>query len=289
MMRTEQEMFDLIMKIAKEDERIRAVYMHGSRANPSIERDNYSDYDIVFVVTETSSFINDRDWINNFGDITYVFEGHRNENKWNMKEINDFSRRYVWGMLFKDGNRVDLIIEIEEEAMNHRHIKGKPTVLLLDKDGCLPEIHPSNGEVYSAEKPNVDKYTACCTAFWWFLNDVAKAIARDQLPYAKELFSVFTRYTLNHMIDWHIGVQTHFLISTGKNGQYYKKYLPAELYDLYIKTYSDGNYINFWNAIFSTCDLFSKTASYVGDYFGFSYNIQEENDMMDYLMKIRLK
>lgn len=32
-MRTEQEMFDLILNIAKRDERIRAVYMNGSRTN----------------------------------------------------------------------------------------------------------------------------------------------------------------------------------------------------------------------------------------------------------------
>jgi aminoglycoside 6-adenylyltransferase len=30
-MRTEQEMFDLILGVAQKDERIRAVYMHGSR------------------------------------------------------------------------------------------------------------------------------------------------------------------------------------------------------------------------------------------------------------------
>ncbi|WP_431602538.1 aminoglycoside 6-adenylyltransferase [Ruminiclostridium papyrosolvens] len=34
-MRTEQEMFDLILDVAKADERIRAVYMNGSRANPN--------------------------------------------------------------------------------------------------------------------------------------------------------------------------------------------------------------------------------------------------------------
>jgi len=34
-MRTEQEMFNLILNIAKNDERIRAVYMNGSRTNPN--------------------------------------------------------------------------------------------------------------------------------------------------------------------------------------------------------------------------------------------------------------
>lgn len=37
-MRTEQEMFKLIRDVADEDNRVRAVYMNGSRANPNIKK-----------------------------------------------------------------------------------------------------------------------------------------------------------------------------------------------------------------------------------------------------------
>ncbi|SHI14921.1 Streptomycin adenylyltransferase [Sporobacter termitidis DSM 10068] len=40
-MRTEQEMFNLILSIANADEGIRAVYMKGSRANPIVAKDKY--------------------------------------------------------------------------------------------------------------------------------------------------------------------------------------------------------------------------------------------------------
>lgn len=59
-MRTEQEMYDLILKVAKEDERIRAVYIDGSRTNPNAPRDIFQDYDVGYVVRETESFIKDR-------------------------------------------------------------------------------------------------------------------------------------------------------------------------------------------------------------------------------------
>ena len=45
-MRSEKEMYDLILDIAKRDERIRAVYMNGSRANPNIKKDIFQDYDV---------------------------------------------------------------------------------------------------------------------------------------------------------------------------------------------------------------------------------------------------
>ncbi|WP_371925950.1 aminoglycoside 6-adenylyltransferase [Halobacillus sp. A5] len=68
-MRREQEMMKLIINIAKEDERIRAAYMNGSRTNPNVPKDIFQDYDIVYVVKETKPFIEDKGWIHNFGDI----------------------------------------------------------------------------------------------------------------------------------------------------------------------------------------------------------------------------
>ena len=56
-------MLDLILKIAKEEERIRALYMFGSRANAVAETDKFSDFDIGFVVTETRPFIKDKKWL----------------------------------------------------------------------------------------------------------------------------------------------------------------------------------------------------------------------------------
>lgn len=38
-MRTEKEMYDLILDIAKNDERIRAIYLNGSRTNPNVPKD----------------------------------------------------------------------------------------------------------------------------------------------------------------------------------------------------------------------------------------------------------
>ena len=71
-MRNEEEMYQLIINTAKNDERILAVYLEGSRANPDIKKDRYQDYDIVYIVDETSSFINDSAWLDIFGKRLYM-------------------------------------------------------------------------------------------------------------------------------------------------------------------------------------------------------------------------
>ncbi|RBP66632.1 streptomycin adenylyltransferase [Alkalibaculum bacchi] len=67
-MRSEKEMLDLIIAVANNDIRIRAVYLEGSRANPNVSKNIFQDNDIVFVVTETRSFRENKDWINSIKD-----------------------------------------------------------------------------------------------------------------------------------------------------------------------------------------------------------------------------
>ena len=48
-MRSEKEMLDLIIETAKNDDRIRAVLMVGSKADPDVPKDKYQDFDITYI------------------------------------------------------------------------------------------------------------------------------------------------------------------------------------------------------------------------------------------------
>ena len=51
-MRTEKEIYDLVLNFAFQDERIRIVTLEGSRTNVNIPKDNLQDYDITFFVID---------------------------------------------------------------------------------------------------------------------------------------------------------------------------------------------------------------------------------------------
>jgi aminoglycoside 6-adenylyltransferase len=283
-MRAEQEMYELILGTAKADERIRAVYLNGSRTNPNVPKDKYQDYDIVYVVTETASFLQDKSWISVFGEFAMVQEPDSNDLGWG--QAHDFSCSYGWLMLFKDGNRIDLHIETKE-AMLEGYTSDSLTVPLMDKDGILPPIPPPSDKDYWITEPAKPKYDGCCNEFWWCLNNVAKGIARDELPYAMEMLNHYVREMLIKMLEWHIGMQHDFSVSAGKMGKYFKKYLAAELYDMYVGTYSDGHYENLWAAVFTACDLFHRAALEVGGHFGYEYNQADEDGMRAYLDMVK--
>ncbi|MCD7966696.1 MAG: aminoglycoside 6-adenylyltransferase, partial [Clostridiaceae bacterium] len=97
-MRTEQEMFSMILDAAKADGRIRAVYMNGSRVNPEAKHDIFQDYDIAYVVTETESFREDRTWIDRFGERLYMQYPEENS-----EYPSDVANCYGWLIQFADG------------------------------------------------------------------------------------------------------------------------------------------------------------------------------------------
>jgi len=283
-MRNANEMMGLIRSIAAADERVRAVFMNGSRVNPSIQKDDYCDFDIVYVVTETASFIADKDWLQAFGKPLIIQEPDSNDLGWGLE--NDMTQRYVWLMLFDDGNRIDLTVEVIAVALDH-YQQDSLTLALLDKDGILPTIPPPDDSDYWIKPPTEGQFLACCNEFWWCLNNVAKGIARNQLPYALRMYYETVHQELEKMTEWYIGVKAGFSISSGMWGKYFQRFLPPDLYEQFLQTYSAGNGEHLWAAIATACDLFHSLAQPVALHLGIIYRQTEESGTREYLARVR--
>lgn len=271
----------MIIGVAQTDDRIRAVYMNGSRTNPNVPKDIYQDYDIVYLVTETSSFVKNEKWIRVFGDLIMVQEPDKNDIACGIPM--NFEHSYGYLMLFTDGNRIDLHIQTKECI----DIEDKLTVVLLDKDNVIPPIPAPTDIDYHVKKPTEPQYTSRCNNFWWCLQNVAKGIRLDELPYAKQMFEQPVRASLDEMVSWWIGSNNRFQLSTGKMGKYFKKHLPAPYWKLYKHTYADSKYDNMWNALFAAIDLFRILASDLAQKLTYTYPIDDDNNMTEYLKRVR--
>ena len=282
-MRTESEMYAVILDIAKADDRVLAVYMNGSRANPNVAKDPYRDYDIVYVVDETRSWIEDQSWIEGLGDLAIVQEPDSNDCDWG-SDVN-FENCYTWLMRFKDGTRIDLHIETVEE---NRRVFGSDTltVVLLDKGQILPQVPAPSDIGYHVKAPTISAYRGCTNEFWWCLDNVAKGSVRGQLPYAMWMYNVVIHPMLCRMIDWYIGVHNDFSVSVGMKGKYYQKYLPETLYAQFIQTYAGGDFAALWQSVFIACDLFDALARDVAQHLNFSYISSEPDHTIPYLKEM---
>lgn len=271
-MRSEQEMMDLILEVARQDERIRGVYMNGSRTNPNASHDIFQDYDIAYVVRETESFIEDENWIDVFGKRLYMQMPEKNDSMRGMET--DFANCYGYLMQFADGNRIDLhVVTLEYGIKDICH--DRLCVILLDKDGVLPKIPAATDKDHWVKKPTAEEYFCCCNEFWWMQNSVGKGLWRKEMPYAMDMLNLYIRPQLIKMLSWYVGTKTDFSCSVGKSGKYLDKYLSKEEYERLMRTYSNSDRQCSWQSVFEMCSLFDEVARMVGGRLGYPYCEEE--------------
>jgi aminoglycoside 6-adenylyltransferase len=279
-MRSENEMLDLILRFAKEDERVRTVIMNGSRANPDVHRDIFQDYDIVFIVSTVEGFVWDRSWIKHFGELIIMQTPDE-------KEVPSpgFTDKFAFLMLFTDGNRIDLTFYPVDKMANY--IRDSLSLLLLDKDGIVEPFPAPSDLDYMPIPPTAKSFADCCNEFWWVSTYIAKGLWRRELPYAKFMYEQPVRDMLTLMLQWHTGIRTDFTVNPGKVGKYFEKYLKPEHWKAYVMTFPDSEYENIWRALFVMCDLFRETAWEVAKYYGYEYPVEDDRRVTSYLQHVR--
>lgn len=281
-MRTEKEIYETVLDIARKDNRIKAIYMNGSRTNPNVPKDIFQDYDIVYVVDETESFIEDKIWINQFGDIMYM--QYPDENPF---YPSDKENRYGWLMQFIDGNRIDLTVQTLEYSKAHI-FDDKLCRVLLDKDNVLPILEESTDRDYHVKSPTLEEFLACCNEFWWCSNNIAKGLWREEITYVQDMTNFVVRKQLERILMWKVGIITDFSVSVGKSAKYMNRWLGKEIYQNYLKTYFIAEVEEAWKAIFIMCDLFDKMAKEVAFDLKYCYNHSEAEMARKYLIDVRL-
>jgi len=279
-MRSEKEMLDLIMETARGDERIRAVLLNGSRANPNAPRDPLQDFDVVYAVRDVAPFTRNLEWIKRFGEMMIL---QMPDDMRDPPPPND--GRFAYLMQFADGNRIDLTICPLADLGGFA--KDSLTVLLLDKDGLLEAVGPAEDRDYLPKTPTAKAFADCCNEFWWICPYVAKGLWRREIINAKYFLDNFLRNQLLKMIDWHIGVKTDFSVNPGKYGKYYRLHLEPELWELLEKTYSDAEYGRAWDALFAAGDAFRQTAVPLAEHFGFEYPHGDDERVTVHLRHVR--
>lgn len=271
-MRLAKEMEELILAFVKQDERIRAVYLNGSRANPNAVKDSYQDFDLVFVVESCEPYIQDRGWIPYFGDIVIMQEP---------KPVEEGS--YVYLMQFKDGNRIDLTFIEKPHAARH-YYEDSLTVLWLDKDHCFLPVNASEAN-YVVQKPSKEEYEACCNEFWWVATYIAKGLWRDELIYALEHFNYYVRKELIQMLTWKIGFDTQYTSNVGKHGKSLQRFLTKPLWEALLQTYPVGEKEAIWTALIHAMDLFDLVAMEVAKQLDYEYQSEESAQTRNFILR----
>lgn len=278
-MRTEKQMLDLVLKVANEDNRVRAVCMNGSRTNPNVPKDAFQDFDIVYIVDNMESFLNEPDWVDVFGE-RIIMQTPEDSALFPPQ----LGGRFTYLMLFTDGNRIDLMLIPIEEKENYCQEDGL-TIVLLDKDGNLPHMPPSTDKDYWVKMPTSEQFNDCVNEFWWVSTYVVKGLWRQEILYAIDHMNI-VRAMLLKMLEWKVGIETEFSLSLGKNSKYLKRYVDEQIWEKLMHTYPCGDYDQVWRSLFSMTALFERVALEVGKQCEYDYSVDEADKVKSYLKHV---
>ena len=264
-MRTEKEMMELIVQTA-ETLQVEAVALSGSRTTPDSPKDEFQDYDVVYIVENLEELISDLSWLDQFGN--RLIEQH-----------NVLEHRHLYLMLFEDGNRIDLTLCPKEHIQEWVYSEVGFSVLKDDKG--LFEAYLPTPKRYWTAPPTEEEFAASCNEFWWVSAYVVKGIRRNQLIYATDHLYGICQQELLKVLSWQVA-SARGTVDIGKNYKYLFQYLPAEQEKEFSNLLDLSSLEKVTQSLFSTMKLFNCEAQKLAKKMGFAYNHIEAKKMMAY-------
>lgn len=264
-MRTEVEMLNLILQTSKTLQ-VKAVAMSGSRTNPKALKDEFQDYDVVYIVDDLDNLTRDLSWLDRFGKRIIEQEvtlGHR--------------RLYL--MLFEDGNRIDLTLCPKDHIQEWVDSEAGFTVL-VDEKGLFESYSP-NPQRYWRSPPTETDFKNSCNEFWWVSAYVVKGIHRNHLVYATDHLYGICQQELLKLLAWQVAADKG-TVDVGKNYKYLFQYLPAEKEKDFSNLLDFSSLEKIIQSLFATMQLFHQEAHSLAHKMGFDYDKEVAEKMIEY-------
>ena len=264
-MRTDQEMLDLILQIAKKIQ-VDAVALSGSRTNQKAPKDEFQDYDVVYLVENFEELISDLSWLDQFGKRVIEQEvtlGHR--------------RLYL--MLFEDGNRLDLTLCPEDHIQEWVESEADFTVL-EDTKGLFETYSPSPERYWITPATETD-FEKSCNEFWWVSAYVVKGICRKQVIYATDHLYGICQQELLKVLAWQVA-SDRGKVDIGKNYKYLFNYLPAETEKDFSNLLDFSSLDKIIQSLLATMQIFHQEAQSLSQKMGFEYDREVAEKMIQY-------
>ncbi len=282
-MKTYEEMYELIIKTAAEDDRIRAATMEGSAATPGAVRDKFSDFDITFFVSDIREFTADKNYMKRFGDILIM----QTPDDWYMEPY-DYSgkNRFAYLTQYKDGNRIDLTF-IDVSEIRKQSEFNEPRTVLINKDNFEELKGITSNDVFFIRKPSEFEFYNTVNEFRWVSNYATKGLCRQQFYYAKFSMEHLMIDMFMKMINWKVGVCNDFQVTTGSFSKYLKKYLTENEMKRFEGIFAGGTYEDMWEKIFLMYDYFEELSVFVADKLSFPLDLEESRNVRDFMEKRR--
>ena len=266
---------------------IRAVLITSTRAIPDAKHDELSDYDIFLIVESIQPFVEDRSWINDFGEVLVVYwDPVYPDPVYGIDMIANVTQ-------YKSGLKIDFTLQPVQLFQKIVAASILPAELdagyrvLLDKDGATQSMLPPTGKGYIPKRPTLEIYQLIINDFFSDVPYVAKCLWRDEIMPAKWCLDFDMRYVyLQKFLEWRVEMDHDWSLPVNVNGKYLKRYLSPELWSQVKGIFAGAGIEENWNALMNMITLFRRVAVEVGEHLGFPYPHELDQGVTAYAKEI---
>ena len=263
--RSEAQMLRLILQVA-ENIQVQAVAMSGSRTDTKAPKDEFQDYDVVYVVDDLDNLTSDLAWLDQFGNRL-------------IEQYNVLGHRRLYLMLFEDGNRIDLTLCPKDHIQEWVESEADFTVL-EDPKGLFAPYSPNPQRYWTSPASQTD-FEKACNEFWWVSAYVVKGICRNQIIYATDHLYGICQQELLKVLAWQVASDKG-TVDVGKNYKYLFNYLPAEKEKGFSALLDFSSKEKITQSLFATMQLFHQEAQSLAHKMGFDYKKDVAEKMIEY-------
>ena len=264
-MRTETEMLDVILQTAKTLQ-VEAVALSGSRTDTKEPKDEFQDYDVVYIVDDLDNLTSNISWLDQFGK--RIIE----------QEVSLGNRR-LYLMLFEDGNRIDLTLCPREHIQEW--IDSEAGFNVLEDPENLFEPYFPNPERYWITPATETDFEKACNEFWWVSAYVVKGICRHQVIYAMDHLYGFCQQELLKVLAWQVA-SDRGKSYIGKNYKYLFNYLPNAKEKEFSSLVDFSSLDKITQSLLATMELFHREAQSLAKKMRFDYDKEVAEKMIQY-------
>ena len=284
------DIFKQLVEWAGRRDSIRAMLLTSTRAIPHAAVDEFSDYDVILVLEDIHPFFEERNWLEDFGEVLVVYwDPIYADPDYGLEKTANVTQ-------YTDGLKIDFTLWPVELLQK---IIGAPSLpaeldagyrILLDKDGLTRKLQPPSYRAYIPTPPTQEIYQRTINDFFSDAPYVAKCLLREELLPAKWCLDYDMKHVyLRPMLEWSIELDHDWSVPVGSLGKGLKKQFPAQVWSQLESTYAGADIEENWEALFHTMAFFREVAVKVAEGLGYEYPLGLDERVTAFVREMQQK
>lgn len=278
-----EELLSRFVTWAESDDNIRAVIIMGSRVRKESPADEWSDLDLIVLVTDVDQFAENQEWADMVGTRIFTVNQRNPDGKIGQVKI-----------LYEGGYDIDfatasvesVLKMAEDNPIEFSLVGSRGTRHVLDKDNLRERLIKLEIELPKYQFPTSMEFLDVVSEFWYNVLWTAKHLRRGGLWWAKSGCDNYLKERLLRMLEWHTRAIRGADHDTWMRGRFLEVWADERAVHQLSGAYAHYDTEDVWRALRVTMDLFHWLAIETAEELGYEYPHKSEQHIVTLTEKL---